>query len=160
MTMEELRALFESLGYQDVETYFQSGNVVFAAAESNERALRESIHNAIEAEFDYDITVMIRTRAELEAIVSEQPFDVSGTEGVKHYITFLNENPTNEQVESLLETQSDAERFTVSGREVYSELNKDELGSGRYTDVGRKLGLEATRRNLDVVNAVRDIASS
>jgi hypothetical protein len=60
----------------------------------------------------------------------------------------------------LLEPQSDAERFTVSGREVYSELNKNELGGGRFSDVGKKLGLEATRRRMDVVNAVLDIASS
>lgn len=51
-----------------------------------------------------------------------------------------------------------AEAFRVVGREVYSELDKAELGDGRFTDVGKKLGMEATRRNWDVVTAVLELS--
>ena len=155
MKMTELRALFESLGYDDVETYIQSGNVVFEASESDEKALREDIHDAIEDVFGYDISVMIRTGTELQDVVTGQPFDVSAEDGIKHYVTFLHVEPTDEQVEALLDAQNEAESFVVSGREVYSELDKDALGDGRFTDAGKVLGMEATRRNWDVVTAVR-----
>ena len=47
--------LFESLGYASVETYIQSGNVVFDTAVDDENELRESIHAAIEDEFGYNL---------------------------------------------------------------------------------------------------------
>lgn len=158
MTMEELRALFESLGYDDVETYIQSGNVVFESVETDEGALREEIHDAIEDEFGYDISVMIRTQAELVDVVAGQPFDVPGGDGIKHYVTFLHEEPTDDQIEALLGVQNEAESFAVNGRAVYSELDKDALGDGRFTDAGKPLGMETTRRNWDVVSAVLELS--
>ncbi|WP_254533330.1 DUF1697 domain-containing protein [Natrinema gelatinilyticum] len=158
MKMDELRAVFESLGYDDVETYIQSGNAVFETSESDEEALREDIHDAVEDTFGYDISVMIRTRTELQDVVAEQPFDVPAEDGIKHYITFLNEGPTDGRVEALLNAQNEAESFVVSGREVYSELDKDALGDGRFTDAGKILGMEATRRNWSVVTAVQELS--
>ncbi|MFH5800863.1 DUF1697 domain-containing protein [Haladaptatus sp. CMAA 1911] len=48
MKMDDLRGLVESLGCDGVETYIQSGNVMFESADDEEAALRETIHNAIE----------------------------------------------------------------------------------------------------------------
>jgi uncharacterized protein (DUF1697 family) len=158
MKMDELRALFESLGYEDVETYIQSGNVVFETAENDENALRVAIHDAIEDEFGYDIAVMVRTGKELADVVAGQPFEVPGNDGIKHYVTFLHEEPTDDRVETLLDAQSEAESFAVRGRAVYSELDKIALGVGRFTDAGKVLGMEATRRNWNVVTAVLELA--
>ncbi|WP_255767602.1 DUF1697 domain-containing protein [Haladaptatus halobius] len=101
---------------------------------------------------------MIRTRTELQDVVIEQPFDVPAEDGIKHYVTFLHEEPTDEQVEALLDGQHEAETFEVSGREVYSELDKEALGDGRFTDAGKVLGMEAIRRNWDVVTAVQELS--
>jgi len=154
MRMEELRALFVSLGYEDVKTYIQSGNVVFTSEVSDEASIRREIHDAIEAEFGYDISVMLRTREELAAIVADQPFDPRTDDGVKRYVTFLHEEPGPERMANLLEAQSEAESFEVIGRNVYSELDKDALGDGRFTDVGVPLDMDTTRRTWDVVSAV------
>ena len=159
MKMDALRGVFESLGFGAVDTYIPSGNVVFTAAGVGEAALREAIHDAIEAEFDYDVTVMIRTRGELADVVAGQPFDVLGKDGLKHYVTFLPEEATEEQVEAVLDAQNDAESFAVNGRAVYSELDKDALGDGRFTDIGDQIGMETTRRNWNVVRSVLDLAS-
>jgi uncharacterized protein (DUF1697 family) len=158
MTMDELRALFKSLNYDDVKTYIQSGNVVFETPETDEEALRDDIHDAIEDAFGYDITVMIRTRTELQDVVTGQPFDVPAENGIKHYVTFLHEEPTDEQVEALLDGKHEAETFEESGREVYSKLDKKALGDGRFTDAGKILEMEATRRNWDVVMAVQELS--
>lgn len=159
LKMDDLRALFESLGYTDVETYIQSGNVVFDTAETDPETLRGDIERAIEGEFGYDISVVIRTRAELEAIVERRPFDDPTDETITHYVTFLHEEPTADRVEVLRAAQNDAERFEVRGREVYSELEKDKLEPGRFTDVGKKLKLPATRRTWNVVTAVLELCS-
>lgn len=157
MKMAELRAVFESLGYEAVESYIQSGNVVFETAETDEAALREDIHDGIEDAFGYDISVMIRTRAELEAVVAGQPFDDPGEDGIRHYVTFLHEEPSDEQVEALLAAQNEAESFVVSGRAVYSEIDRAAIGDGRVTDAGKTLGMVATRRNWDVVTATLEL---
>lgn len=154
MKMDELRGLFGSLGYDATRTYGQSGNIVFEATETDERAIRKDITAAIESEFGYDVPVMVRTRAELEAIVEGMPFDDPAGDGIKHYVTFLHEEPTDDQREALLAARSEAERFELRGREVYSELDKDSLGDGRFTDTGKTLGMPATRRTWDVVMAV------
>nr|WP_162562617.1 DUF1697 domain-containing protein [Salinigranum rubrum] len=143
-----------SLGYEGAETYIQSGNVVFEAAETDQGVLREEIHDAIEDEFGYDISVMIRTGEELGDVVAGQPFDTPGEDGTKHYVTFLHKKPTDEQVDALLDAQNEAESFVVHDRAIYSELDKDALGDGRFTDAGKPLRMETTRRNWDVVTAV------
>ena len=160
MKMDELRAVCESLGYGDVRTYIQSGNVVFEASGTDEATLLADLHDAIEAEFGYDVTVMVRTREELDAVVADAPFEEPAGDGVKRYVTFLNEVPDEEGIAALGDAANDAEAFVLSEREVYSELDKDALGDGRFTDVGRTLGVDATRRNWDVVRAVLDLAQS
>lgn len=158
MTMDELRAVFESLGYDAVETHIQSGNVVFETTETDEATLREAVHDAIEEQFGYDISAMVRTRAELDAVVTEFPFDSHAEDGIKHYVTFLHDEPTEQQVEALLAAQNEAESFVVKGRAVYSELDKNSLGDGRFTDGGKPLGMETTRRSWNVVTAVHEMS--
>ena len=160
MKMDALGDLVESLGYEDVRTYIQSGNVVFETAEADDRALADEIAAAIDDEFGYDLTVMVRTRDELEAVVAGQPFDVTEEEGIRHYVTFLHEVPGDEGVEALLDAAMEGEAFEVIGREVYSRLDKNVMADGRYTDAGKKLGTPATRRYWDVVASVLELASS
>lgn len=159
LKMDELRDLVESMGYETVRTYIQSGNVVFEAADADAGGLAAELHDAIEAAFGYGVTVMIRTRAELAAIVEEQPFGPPGPEGVRHYVTFLDEVPSEEGVEALQAAALEGETFEVVGREVYSRLDKTVMPDGRYTDAGSKLGVSATRRTWDVVTSVLELAS-
>jgi uncharacterized protein (DUF1697 family) len=160
MAMDDLQATCESLGLSDVRTYIQSGNVVFESDEADPGALADDLHDAIEDAFGYDVTVMVRTREDLDAVVEGQPFDEPTDADTKLYVTFLDEVPDEERVEALLAAGGKAESFVVNGREVYSELRKDLLGDGRFTDAGRTLGVPATRRNWDVVTKVQVLAST
>ncbi|HKJ59739.1 MAG TPA: DUF1697 domain-containing protein [Halobacteriales archaeon] len=159
MKMDALCDLVESLGYGDVRTYIQSGNVVFEAAEADDRALADDLAAAIDDEFGYDVTVMVRTLDELAAIVEGQPFAVTEEEGIRHYVTFLHDEPSEDGIDALLDAARDGETFEVVGREVYSELDKNVMSDGRYTDAGAKLGTPATRRYWDVVTSVLELAS-
>lgn len=160
MKMDALRALCEGLGHADVRTYIQSGTVAFEATEGDDRALADDLAAAIDDEFGYDVTVMVRTREELADVVAGQPFDVPGGDGIRHYVAFLDEEPSEEGIAALQDAAMDGETFVVVGREVYSELDKDAMRPGRYTDAGAKLGTPATRRNWDVVTSVLELASS
>lgn len=138
----------------------RTSNVVFESLDADARTLEDDLGGAIEDEFCYDLSVVVITRAAVDDVVDRQPFDEPTDEDTKLYVTFLRDEPRDEQVEALLDAQNDAETFEGSGREVHSELRKDELGDGRFTDAGKVLDVSATRRNRDVVTKGRELASS
>src|SRR4051812_15074952 len=75
VNMAELRAVCERLGFENVKTYINSGNVVFETGKANTDKLAVQIHDAILSEFGIDTSVMVRTAAELQQVVANNPFD-------------------------------------------------------------------------------------
>ena len=71
--MADLRACFERAGYDGVRTYIQSGNVVFRSRERDREELRGSIESMLADAFDYEATVELRDRAELQAVIDAAP---------------------------------------------------------------------------------------
>src|SRR6476661_2184057 len=74
IVMAELRKLYESLGFTDVQTYIQSGNIVFQFKKETDVKLAHKIETAIEKQFGFEVPVIIRTKEELEHISSDNPF--------------------------------------------------------------------------------------
>lgn len=157
LKMAELRELCESLGLENAKTYIASGNVVFETPATDARILGENIADAIHESFGYEITVMIRTRTELAAVIEQQPFEETTDENTQWYVTFLYEEPEDEQLRPLLAAENEVEKFAVRGCEVYSEVRKDRLENGRFINVGEKLGISATRRTWNVVTKVYEL---
>src|SRR3954469_24013165 len=86
--MAELRALCERLGYTEVQTLLQSGNVVLETRKQPATVERE-LHEAIDKELGVDTLVIVRTRDELADVVAAKPFEVD--EGKRLQVTFLDE---------------------------------------------------------------------
>jgi uncharacterized protein (DUF1697 family) len=86
--MAALRDLFDSLGYGHVETYIQSGNVVFDAPARDARALSDAIELAILGEFGFGVDVVVRSAAELAAIVAGNPFVPHVTDAKALHVAF------------------------------------------------------------------------
>src|SRR5579875_3037792 len=72
--MDALRALYESLGLRDAQTYVQSGNVVFKTRERNMASLAKRIEDEIERVFGFRSDVVVRTSGELRAAIAKNPF--------------------------------------------------------------------------------------
>ncbi len=86
--MQDLVLLFESFGFNSVNTYLQTGNVLFDSNETDITKLTNLIEDKLFTELGYTITVIIRTKLELLKIVEQNPFkDYDGD--VKYYLTFL-----------------------------------------------------------------------
>ena len=95
--MSALAALFESLGYSEVETYIQSGNVVFGSPRNSSSGIAEAIESGIKKTFGYDVAVVVRRFDELDSIIRACPF--IGRSAVDHariYVTFLSSLPSRE----------------------------------------------------------------
>src|SRR4051812_47446200 len=84
--MSRLKAVTEGLGYGDVWTHINSGNVVFDATGARS-AVETAMEKALEAEFGFECTTFVRTAAELEKILGATPFEVGA--GDTHFVTFF-----------------------------------------------------------------------
>jgi uncharacterized protein (DUF1697 family) len=163
--MDTLRSIFESLQFQNVRTYIQSGNVIFEAPEEDSTVLRERIENELHDVLGYDVTVILRTVGELEEVIRRNPFDETEhldskrVENAKLYITFLLNEPSDEAIHTFQSYQNDVDDVRVLNREVYI-LCRQGYGRSLFSNtlVEKKLGVLATTRNWDTVNAIARIA--
>jgi uncharacterized protein (DUF1697 family) len=76
ISMPALREIVESLGHRVVETYQQSGNVVFTPARGSRKDLGRKLESAIAKETGLDVQVLVRTGRELAGVVSANPYPV------------------------------------------------------------------------------------
>ncbi|OME88089.1 cytoplasmic protein [Paenibacillus sp. FSL A5-0031] len=117
--MAELKRMFEELGFARVQTYINSGNVIF---ESNENAnnLEEKIEKQISEVFGFNIAVILRTADELVSIIDKSPFNAAElTEGQSIHLTLLKEAPTQEHINNLPDVDVGNDEYYISGKEIY-----------------------------------------
>ncbi len=158
LKMENLRQMFAMLGFENVSTYIQSGNVIFDAIDQDESRLAAKIKDQIEETFDYDVPVIIRTADELRRIFAEFPFEEK--EGWRGYITFLSDQPTRDQKKELEAQSSDIEIFKVGNRAVCAHVNKqaDEKPLFSSNFIQKQLNIPATNRNLRTIRKILELA--
>ncbi len=113
--MNDLKELYQNLGFLNIETYIQSGNVIFSLKEElNKNEISAKIEKAILEKYSFEVPVIIRTKEELLNIQSSNPFfTASQTQEEKEnliknnlYLTFLEEIPTTENIEKAKEIES------------------------------------------------------
>jgi len=153
--METLREVFGALGFQNVKTYINSGNVIFETVKTDDNKLVAEIEKAIRAEFSLNIKVMVRTVAEIEYILKNNPLDGKFENDKDLHVLFLDEYLTEEKRELLLSNNNENEMFAVRNREIFCLLRvsfSDSLLGKNY--IGKKLKVSATARNWRTVNKI------
>ena len=73
VSMQVLKEIYSSLGYREVQTYVQSGNVIFSA-EASGSSVKEELEKEIKRTFSFDVLVFLRNKSELAALVKNSPF--------------------------------------------------------------------------------------
>ena len=149
--MDRLRELFESLGFQNVETFIASGNVLFDATGAR-APLERRIEAHLRKELGYEVATFIRTLPELEAVLAYEPFPSADDDDRGLYIAFVHEPPGAAVARKLLEARTAVDDFHVNGREIYW------LVRGRFSDsqftgarLEKTIGAPATIRNVTSV---------
>jgi uncharacterized protein (DUF1697 family) len=156
--MEMLRACIEALGFENVQSYIQSGNIVFRTQEETYTALEQKISKAIKETFTFDVSVVVRSVGDWEKVIEAIPYKEEGNS--KLYITFLNEIPILENQQKLLACKNEIDDFTILNKEVYILCNVG-YGNTQFSNtfVEKKLKVSATTRNLATVLKMRDLAT-
>ncbi len=161
--MEDLRRMFEDLGFDNVVSYINSGNLAFDVGVSSaqvskgssttlESKLSEKIESVVEQHLGKRVQVMVRKQKDLEQVVSNNPFDGQFESHKEMHALFLKEPMTDEQVSGLASMAPENERFAVVGREIYCHLPmgvaESVLGRGQFE---KKLKVSVTARNWRTV---------
>jgi len=149
--MAELRSLLSGLGLEQVATYIQSGNVVFHTG-SGAKQVAGRIERAIAEAFGVDVTVLIRTPAQLRTIAEHNPFLADERNPAKLHVVFLRDRPAAGASSRLDPERSPPDRFHLRGRELYLHLPSGAARSKLTNDyLERRLGVRATARNWKTV---------
>lgn len=120
VTMAELRGYFESLGFNDVETFIASGNVLFTSRSTAMATLQVRIEKGLRTALGYDVATFIRTDAELAAIAGYQPFTAVQLKAANTFVVGLLAEPlTAGGKKALMALRSDDDSFHVNKREIY-----------------------------------------
>jgi uncharacterized protein (DUF1697 family) len=157
--MEQLRQLCGTLGFEEVATYVQSGNVVFrtrlAAAEA-----AEALEDGIEKEFGFRCEVIARTRDEMQDVVGRNPFPMDGRDASKLLVLFLASDPGTEVRERLEAIPTGGEEVKALGREVFIYY-PDGMGRSKVSAaIDKVLRVKGTGRNWRTVTKLLAMAEA
>ena len=122
--MTDLKACFEDLGFQDVRTYIQSGNVLFSAAGSNAK-LTKQVEAALSKTFNYQSRAVVRSLTQMKDIVTNAPKGFgSDPANYRYDVLFLKEPLTaKEAMKSISIKEGVDEAFSRKGVLYFSRLN-------------------------------------
>jgi uncharacterized protein (DUF1697 family) len=121
--MEELKRLFESLGFQNVQTVLASGNVLFDARKAAPLALGQKIGKELKTAFGHEVGVIIRTMQEIRNLVDSDPFkNITVTPQTRLYITLLPEKTKSSLKAPYASAEKDVRILKISPGEVLTAL--------------------------------------
>lgn len=161
--MADLRLALEASGLQQVQTYIQSGNVVFVS-DLEATVLHQQIEQVIEETFGFAVQVVLRTASQLNTILRDCPFSeemiakaVASAVGECLYVAMLGETPTQEKIEQLRGYQSEQEKFAICEQNIYL-LFYQSVRNAKLARQIEKLGVTVTVRNWKTMNKLNTMA--
>ena len=154
LPMAELRELAESLGYGDVRTFIQSGNVIFTAPKRPDPAVLEA---GLAERFGLEVDVMVRSGRDLAAALERNPFP--GADQSRLHVGFMAAKPAATSVSSIDAARFAPDELAVAGTEVYFHLPSG-LGRAKLPDYAlRRLKVPTTIRNWNTVTKLAELAA-
>ena len=159
LPMKQLAAMFQAAGCGDVQTYIQSGNVLFRAAPSLAERIPSLISDKILSTFGFTIPIVTRTARELQEIVQANPF--TAVEENKLLVFFLTDLPDPERIAELDPNRSPGDEFAVLGREIFAHYPNGVARSKlTHSYFESRLSTTSTNRNLRTVKKLLELAAA
>ena len=151
--IDELKELYTSLGFKDIVTYIQSGNIVFTSHDADLAHLPRQIEDSFAQKFGFRAKVMVRTSAELQAIIDCNPFQNQPMkESNRVVVMFLDASPDRGLLKDLQESYAGPEEFYLIGQELYIYYPNG-MGRSKLSNafLEKKLKTAGTARNWNTV---------
>ncbi len=160
--MTDLKQLFNALGFSNVATYIQSGNVLFSAnTQEDENELAGRIEKAIFERCGFEVPVIVRSAGEIEALIAVNPFyNEEETVIEQLHVTFLKNIPAADKVDALVKLDFLPDRFQLKDKNVFLAC------AAKYSDTKlnnqffeNKLKVPATTRNWKTVLKLAELSA-
>jgi uncharacterized protein (DUF1697 family) len=156
--MTRLRELAEELGYTDVATYVQSGNLVVTAPAKKAADVERAVADSIRADLGVDVAVIARNRKELAAVIAANPFGEIADDPARLLVNFLTAQPAEAAMAALDRDEFAPERFEFGDRCIYqwfpAGVGKSKLAAAPWD---RRLGVRGTGRNWRTVTTLLEM---
>ena len=156
MKMADVRDMFKSIGYPDVQTLLASGNVIFEADATPDTLVPE-IEAAIIEKFGFESKIIIRTADQLEKIITDNPFSVDELEPKFLHVNFMRSTPSQETIDTFQQDHSTSEIVHVIGQEAYIYYT-DGAGRSKF-NLEKSLNVIGTARNWNTVLKLKTLAN-
>ncbi len=154
VAMPRLRAMAEALGYTEVRTYINSGNLLFSASGTDEELTR-ALEQGIAEEFDLRIDVAVRTEAQLRALLECNPWPDGEPSQVT--VAFLTRPPPPEAEQRVAALAGDRDSFVFSGLEVWVNYTQGQGTSKLAAQFTKAVGVPSTVRTVRTVTKVVEL---
>jgi uncharacterized protein (DUF1697 family) len=161
--MADLRGLYQDLGFENVVSYIQSGNVIFDAPAGSPASIRSAIQAAILQRYEFSVPVAIRTPDQLGKFIKQCPFgeiDLQA-DGTKYNLSFFTKKPSASAIKHLQEFVNPPEQIIVMGSEAYLHYPNG-CARSKLTNklIEGKLKVEATARNWKTVHRLYELSTT
>jgi uncharacterized protein (DUF1697 family) len=161
VSMPVLRERMAEAGFTDVRTYVQSGNIVATSKHRSEATVARDLHDLIQEHFGVDTPVIVRTPAQIAAVLEKNPFpdEAAAAEKLVAVMFFAKPLPPGEAIVEF--AASVGEKVLVDGRELYIAYSRSVHESKLTPAAMRKhlRGVEGTARNWRTVKALTELAN-
>ena len=158
MSMKELVVMLGDLGAQKVQTYIQSGNVVFLWKDKDTSQLSNQLKAEIKRRRGFEPYVLLLERKDIERVIQQNPFPEAETDPVALHAGFLGAAPERPDLKTLESIKSDSERFRLIGSVFYLHAPEGIGRSKLAAKAERLLGVPMTDRNWRTVQRLWKMA--
>jgi uncharacterized protein (DUF1697 family) len=159
VAMDDLREVLTELGFSDVRSVLQTGNVTFQSQSRTTAQLERLLETEVDKRLALQTDFFVRTGDEWKSVVSHNPFREEARRDPAHLVVvFLKDAPDASQVKALQAAITGRERVGAHGKQAYI-VYPDGIGRSRVTSslIERKLATRGTGRNWNTVLKISDL---
>ena len=160
--MDALKKMLENMGFQNVETYIQSGNIFFDSEEENAASVGFKIKQEISKVFGYDVPVIMVSKTDLELCFKNSPFlKEKECDTKKLYVTFISKELSPLAINDLKISNFKPDEVAIDSSRIYI---KYAIGAGKTNldqkYIEKKLNVVSTIRNWNTVTKLLEMYNS
>jgi uncharacterized protein (DUF1697 family) len=153
--MADLKQVFEDLGFDEVSTYINSGNVIFSTDQDYNDTLVSKIESALEKRFDLPLKVVIRSQEQIQNVLNNVPASWKDSSDIRSYIAFVKEPVTPQEVADTIKINPEYDEIKIGDGVVYMTTKLDGLTKSGFSKlVGTKHYKDITIRNLNTTQKI------
>ena len=155
VTKDTLQKAFESLGFHEISTFKQSGNIIFQANSPEPDAVKKQIETRLSQTLTFQVAVFIRTFEQLKKITELDPFKGHEEKDADFQVTFLETTPEPFPLALPIRIpKSTADVISALGTEVFSVTRGHGDGGMPNPFLESKLKMKCTTRNWNVITEI------